>query len=592
MEKITVKIKNGINVSVILENDPSLYEVRKKLTTNYRLNIPNSICFTTKDEALIDFNDECKYKLSDILDGNKIYLVKDPRINWKELEGKFKLGNGRNYNDDKNKVVRGKVFSIVKSKFYIPEHDEEIYSHTMILSSVNDLFKNKTLFFNPQPDIPHIAQQDNSEETSKYKFQNILKAALEIKKVKPTKNFIDLVKKAIELQDRNILKYIIENFGQFIPKTIIFGGRLHYKFNTYTESTIQLQDPLIFGGDKEKMIQGKEDDWIFSLKNSDLWDIIEFREPMSIFDFLPFDLKNKIRELNGKAILYSYIQDHDFEMHGLNIVELKMPQNIVSIFSNKDVDPQVFATASNMEDNFHCILYIQQPPSIPKVIINCTKDNPNQEKPYRVKIRWMVVGNDLSFNSILKPGHFHLQSICCDYNALNTVLNIDNTVLFGIPVTLKLDPSLESSIIDHHFIKKNDKVCVSLYGYDLKEKKYFTHSLSDLKFNLLYTKYPNPNIFSYFKAGEDLFVEKTSRAQLPEFISLHKEGYNQSDRGFISRKNERFFNKQLDGNISQSQFFVAVFNPEPKVQKPSIIKSEVDVQALQVNENEQPIFII
>ncbi|CAG8483601.1 21932_t:CDS:2 [Gigaspora margarita] len=518
-KKITVINKNDINISVILENDPSLCEVRNKLTTNYRLKIQNSICFTTKDEALIDINDEVEYKLSDILYENKIYLAKEPRINWKVLEGKFKLGNGRNYNDDKNKLGGGKVFSIVKCEFYIPENDEEIYFHTMTLSSINDLFKNKTLFLDPQSEIPHIAQQDNSEEASKYKFQYIVKAILEIKEVDFTKKFTDLVEEAIELKDLNKLKYIIENFGQFIPKTIMFGGRLHYKFTTYTGWTIQLQDSLIFGGNKEKMIQGKEDDWIFSLKNSDLWDIIEFRGPMSIFDFIPFDLKNKIRELNGKTILYSYIQDHDFEMHGLNIVELKMPQNIVSIFSNKDVDPQVFATASNMEENFPCILYIQPPPSIPKVIINCTKDNPNQEKPYRVKIRCMVVGNDLSFNSILNLGHFHLQSICCDYNALKSVLNLDNTVLF---------------------------VCVSLYGYDLKEKKYFTHSLSDLKFNLLYTKYPNPNI-SYFKAGEDSFVEKTSKVKHPEFINFHKKGHNQTDQGFISGKNEHFFIKLLDG---------------------------------------------
>ncbi|CAG8474999.1 2800_t:CDS:2 [Gigaspora rosea] len=519
MKKIIVINKNdGIKVLVKLEKDPSLCEVRKKLETNNMVKITNSICFTAKNEALIDFNDEYNHKSSDILVENKIYLAKVPRTNWKELEGKFNLGNGRNYNDDKNKVVRGKVFSIEECTFNIPEYDE-IYFHTMTPSSINDLFKIKTLFLDPQSDI---VQQDNSE----YKFKQIVKAILEIKEVKLTNKFIDLVKEAIEFQDRNRLKYIVENFGEFIPKIIMFGGRLHYKYNTYTGSTVQLQDSLIFGGDKKKMLQGNEYDWISSLQKSDLWDV--FRNPISIFDFLPPELKNKIRELNGKTILYSDIQDHDFKMH-------------------EHVDPQIFAAVSNMEDDdniLSCILYTPSPSSIPKVIINCTKSYPNQEKPYRVKIRWMLIGYDLSFNSILNPGHFHFQSICCDYNALNNlnnVLNIDNMVLFGMPVTLKLNPSFESSIIGHHFSKHNDKVCASLYGYDLKKKKYFTHSLSDLKFNLLYTKYPNPNIFSYFKAGEDLFVEKTIKAQHPVFISLHKEGYDQSDRGFISRKNEHFF---------------------------------------------------
>ncbi|KAF0556222.1 hypothetical protein F8M41_015983 [Gigaspora margarita] len=541
--------------------------------------ITNSICFTTKDEALIDFNDEGKYNLSDILDenGNKIYLAKDPRTNWKELEGKFNLGNGRRYDDDKKKVAGGKVYSIEKCRFHILEHDEFNF-HTMTASSINDLSKNKNLFLDPQSDIPNFANPQNSrpvnsEMTSRYKFQNIVKAILEINKVTLTKEFIGHVKKAIELQDLDKLKYIIENYGQFIPTKIMFGGRLHYKFTTYTESTIQLQDSLIFGGDKIKMFPGKEDDWISSLQKSNLWDIIEFHKPMSIFDFLPLDLKNKIRELNGKTILYSYIQDHDFEMHGCNIHELKMPQNISSIFSNKNIDPQVFATVSKMEDDdniFTCMLYTPLSSSTPKFIINCTKYKSNQEKPYRVKIRWMIVGYDLSFNSIFNPGHFHLQSIC----------------------SLKLDINFEYSVIGHHFNKHNDKVCISLYGYDLKEKKYFTHSLSDFKFNLLYTKYPNSKIFSYFKAGEDLFVEKTSKPQYPEFISLHKEGNNQSDRGFISKKNKQFFIKQLDANISQSHFFVAVFNPEPKIQEPPIIKSEFEVQAPQINENEDPIIII
>lgn len=53
---------------------------------------------------------------------------------------------------------------------------------------------------------------------------------------------------------------------------------------------------------------------------------------MCISELLDNEKKDEIRQLNGKVIIYSNIQNYNFKMHnhndGSNIVDLKMPQNI------------------------------------------------------------------------------------------------------------------------------------------------------------------------------------------------------------------------------------------------------------------------
>ncbi|RIB13178.1 hypothetical protein C2G38_2198583 [Gigaspora rosea] len=293
-------------------------------------------------------------------------------------------------NDDKDKVSGKEILIIENCKFSILEFDNPNF-HT-VTSSINNLSKNKNLFLKPQSNL-----------------------------ITFTEEFIDAIKKSINSQDLNILKQVIENFGQFVPTVIIFG--------TVEGYTIKEQVDVFFARNK-------------------YWDIIEFHKAVPIFELLPNSLKDKIQGL--MVLDYSFkIYDNDKS----HIVDLKMPQNMSFIFSNKNIDPQVFVTVFNMKD--------------------------------------------------------------------------DDTIY----------------------------ICI----YDLNEKKYFTSFLSNFKINLLYTKYPNPDIFRYIKVGEDLFAKKIRTVQIAKFISLYKEEYNQSDRGFISRKNEHIFIKQpngldgLDEHMSQNK---------------------------------------
>ncbi|CAG8550870.1 2992_t:CDS:2 [Cetraspora pellucida] len=87
-----------------------------------------------------------------------------------------------------------------------------------------------------------------------------------------------------------------------------------------------------------------------SLRDFKQWRIIEFRKPMSIFQFLDDKLKYRIRQLNGKMTIYSNVQDYSFKMHDYSAV-----------------DPQVFfTTISNVEDDkiCTCMFHLPPPPDI------------------------------------------------------------------------------------------------------------------------------------------------------------------------------------------------------------------------------------
>ncbi|CAG8851278.1 30254_t:CDS:1, partial [Racocetra persica] len=109
-----------------------------------------------------------------------------------------------------------------------------------------------------------------------------------------------------------------------------------------SESIRQHKVSAVFGGDKIKIYKGKEAEWVSSLQDFRHWEPIEFRKPVSIFEFLDEDLKKKIKEIIGKRIIYSNVQDYTFEFNNLrNIIVLKMPNDVEEIFSNAEIDSQV-----------------------------------------------------------------------------------------------------------------------------------------------------------------------------------------------------------------------------------------------------------
>ncbi|CAG8784720.1 1691_t:CDS:2, partial [Racocetra persica] len=151
------------------------------------------------------------------------------------------------------------------------------------------------------------------------------------------------------------------------------------------ESIIQHKALAIFEGDKRKM-----------------------------YDVLRRKFKKEIKKIIGKRIIYSNVQDYRFEFNNLrNIVSLEMPGDVEKIFSNPDIDSQVFATILNTDENndiFTYILYTPEPYDVLKIIINCVQSNHEQQRACQVKIGWIIVGYNLDINSALSSSDIRFQS--------------------------------------------------------------------------------------------------------------------------------------------------------------------------------------
>ncbi|CAG8630097.1 33134_t:CDS:1, partial [Racocetra persica] len=635
---ITVIIDN-VKASVKLNDQEKLSEIRKILENINTIKMTDDINFTTDGEAIIDTTLEEKYKLEEILiETNKIYLKKE--ANWRDLENKFKLGYGRNYEEHKDIVADKKAFIIKNCEFNKFPLDNYYYGKKVI-SSAEDLVRNKGLFLEVQIEIQFAKLglsvqsekilQKHSETSTTIRFKNIGKAEISIREqtIEPTEEFKNAVQKAIDSKDPAKINQIIQEFGQFIPTIIRFGGRFYYEdlsrtiensendnkagsanFGIYgqgpdfqyksgltsgSKNAMQRQDSFIFGGDKIKMYEGKEEEWISSLQDFGYWEPIEFRKPVSIFELLNKNLKEKLKKIIGKRIIYSNVHDYKYKIKGFrNCVEdLKMPKDIEKIF-NSDIEPQVFATILNMDENndiFNYALYAPRPYCIPKIIINCIQPNCEEQKECHIKIGWIVVGYNPVFNSAFSSFDIRLQStkkeVSMPSNSCNEKqvfkMSDDNLLIaYGAPVVDDWNPVCEHLVIGHHFsqCKNTKKTFTCLYGYDLHEKKYST--LPNFEFSLLsFIDYPNSqifyrkkfekkNIFSIKKTRSKKQVKQEIDDKLPEFISLYADNERECRQcypGFIVKRFERFILElpKHENTINQEFYnhcFASVFNPE------------------------------
>ncbi|CAG8797818.1 45618_t:CDS:1, partial [Gigaspora margarita] len=643
---ITVIIDN-VKVSVKLNDQDKLNEIRKILENVNVIKMTDDINFTTDGEVIIDIESEEKYKLEEILvETNRIHLKK--RANWRELEEKFKLGYGRNYEENRDKAADKKAFIIKDCEFNVFTLDDYHYG-TKTISSADELVRNKSLFLEAQVDIQSVKlglsvqseniSQKHSETSSTVQFKNIGKAEISIREqtIEPTKEFINAVQKAIDLKDPIIINKIIEEFGQFIPTIVRFGGRFYYEdithmtknsenknkagsatfgiygqdldikyesgLNSGSENTMQRQYSFIFGGDKIKIYEGKEEEWLSSLQEFKYWEPIEFRKPVSIFELLDKNLKEELKKIIGKRIIYSNIQDYKFKINSLrnHVADLEMlPKDIEKIFHNPDIDPQIFAAILNMEENndiFTYTLYTPKPYCVPKIIINCIQPNCEEQKECYIKIGWIVVGYNPGFNSAHSNFDIRFQStkkeVSVPSNRGDVFKVSENNLLIacGAPVVFDLDlvcKHFEHLVIGHHFsqCKNTKKTFTCLYGYDLHEKKYST--LPNFEFNLLsFIDYPRSELFDQFKVDRKQYQKKSlfpnfkkikSKKQekqeivnkFPEFVSLYADNNReclQCYPEFIAKKLDHFIleqpkckntiNKRLDGYC-----FASVFNLE------------------------------
>ncbi|RGB32018.1 hypothetical protein C1646_763433 [Rhizophagus diaphanus] len=284
--------------------------------------------------------------------------------------------------------------------------------------------------------------------------------------IEPTQEFIKVVIDAIESENPvEEFKQITKEYGQFIPGKVILGGRVLFDKNIssgyFTENSSNSNylkgKSTSYKYNCTKIIGGKHPDnenfdeiaWFKTLKDYRNWKPIEFQNPVSIFQFLPIDLRRRISITFGKRILYMATEEHNYrieEFEKPEIFKFNMPANILKMIQNKE-EYNIFATVCDMlklsNDIFTCqVLYPSD--GEPSLIIHCIQKKYNRRQ-CRLKIGWMIIGHCTDLSSILLDSDIQLKVLRNDFASNNQemtqyLLNCTYDyfpICLGIPVLKK-----------------------------------------------------------------------------------------------------------------------------------------------------------
>ncbi|PKY42181.1 hypothetical protein RhiirA4_540209 [Rhizophagus irregularis] len=488
--------------------------------------------------AEIELEEEENYLLDEIIGENKIlYLKQCSEPDWKCLNELRKLNYGCSMTF--NGIEKAGERAFVMENCELTKIGAEGCRKGFVESkSNNDSIMKKNLIFSTDFNLESLGKLGisignmenkgiNSENISSYHFTQYDKVSLKFgDHLKPTQEFIEEVEKAIKSEDpAEKFKQITEKYGQFIPTTVILGGRVHYDERATStgcsaenskEASMKANAGMILevnaagtagyseaksnhyksnytkliGGEPSNLKDFDEKAWFKTLENYKNWDCIELQGLISIFQPIPDDLRKKIIESVGKRIHHSGSKEISYNLEEFGkpkIFEFKdvIPTNILNIIQNKEADCNVFATVIDMEksqNNFFTCQVLCSPGGIPNLIIHCIQ-NKFKKRQCKLKIIWMVIGYYIDFNFIISDFNTQLK-IFKNENTSNGQTTINTELLnfeydpyisevppcIGIPVLTKLDSSNDSFIIGHHFFNaQKNKTSVCTFSYNLKD---------------------------------------------------------------------------------------------------------------------------
>ncbi|RGB32014.1 hypothetical protein C1646_791112 [Rhizophagus diaphanus] len=590
--------KSGITEIIVQMDDPpsqvlvhlnvndNLSNIRDELKKNDKIEMNDALSFARKEtKGLSEIGvDEKSINLDDILDGNVLHLVKSSKCNWKFLNDKFHLEYGLYITSDGIKKAKKKAFIMKdwKNCKMTGIGAKGCKKGTIEFNSNEYWGMKSNLLFTGNINVKDLVNlggsigksQNNNvniEMNSTYSYREFGKVSLEFSKcLEPTSEFINITEKAIESEDPNELKQIIEEYGQFIPDEVILGGRVYFEGTQTSKKlteendhesivNVGIQQALNIGvGNRSenlrgntnyckrectKLIGGEQPDsleefdetaWIRSLKDFRNWDCIEYKNPISIFQTLPNDsrdLHGRIFSLIGKKIHYSRIEDFKYNLEKFEkpkIFKLNIPPNISKIVQNKKTDCNIFATVFDTDENDDFFNYqiFHPPKGNPGLIIHCIQ-NRFKKRECRLRIGWMIVGYHTDFNSIFTESNIQLKVLKSDFNASKQSMDdkkllkleynslIERIPCLGIPVLSKFDSSNESIVIGHHFfnVKENNKLGSYTFSYCLNHNHYV--NLPDFTFyTLIISKYSNPDDY-----GMESFTKNNFKDKISSFIN-------------------------------------------------------------------------
>ncbi|CAB4379867.1 unnamed protein product [Rhizophagus irregularis] len=614
---ITVQIDDpqSKRVLVSLNLREKLSNIRKKLEQNSKVKMNDTFSFTNKVGQINNNNilaeiakeDEEGVTLEKIINKKDkiLYLKSEP--DWKFLKDKHKLEYGIASTLEK---ANKKAFTIMEDCKMTEIVDGCKYSTIEIDSEEDQIMKNDLLL------VADIDTKDFVKLSTSFGRSNIKKTNCDANltctiseygkatlkfRLQPDIEFIKEVKDAIESKDPRNFKKIIEEYGQFIPTEITLGGKAYFKrsnisrhcseenskkFNIGLASNIKIESTnenlnnninnskrecfKLIGGQQLNVNNFDEEVWAESLNDFRYWSCIKFKNPISIFQPLPENLRKQVLLSIGKKILYTNTEYHDYslvEYAKPRVFRLNIPENILKIIQNKDADCSIFATVIDKKEKaiFNCQVIWPQSED-PSLVIHCIQKKFKKRK-YKLRINWMIIGYDLNFE--LNHSEFNIQlKVQNEYfkaTGHQTIiksldLDDDSSVLcFGIPVLSKLNSSNNSLVINHHFFndQKNGKIGLYAFSYCLEKNHYV--NLPDFTFSILIiSSYPNSDDYGILPIKNNNKIRNLINSikfnplkrQRPKFISLYSMGENCGPK-FLKQKINQIKIKSLDINCNQ-----------------------------------------
>ncbi|GBC07442.1 hypothetical protein RclHR1_07480002 [Rhizophagus clarus] len=376
--------------------------------------------------------------------GNTYFLYLTINI-WKFLNINYQLDYGCIVTSDEIRRASKRAFEMMKCN--LTETGSGGHQQGNVEYKVDkDQMRNRNLFFGADINVHNLGigmsigatknEKFNIATDKIYHFERYHKATLKILELKPTTEFIQRVKDAINSKDP-------ENFKQIIREYEYIGGEPNSEnFDVKT--------------------------WIESLKDPKSWNCIELRELVSIFQLLPEDLHKQIIESVGKKIHYSAVKDFDYDLKIGKPVKFQLPQDIQDRLKNADCN--IFATVIDTEKsngNYFTCQILHPPNKKACLLIHYVKicDSTLQkvqrviqkECKKKLKIRLMLIGKYTDLNLIPLDLSARLSILKVKFNKLDSNFSTEllklecdseDCLCLGIPV---LSNESNKTIIGHYF---------------------------------------------------------------------------------------------------------------------------------------------
>ncbi|CAG8571964.1 1051_t:CDS:1, partial [Acaulospora colombiana] len=213
---------------VQLDSRDKLSALRKLLEHDAKIKMSNCMLFT-KGAKVIDIREEDLMGFIEIMD------CKHNTIHIRDFDEKFKLGFGRTVTYNGIEIATARAFNITDCKFESIEPcfiDKDGFP----ISSIVDVFRVNNLMIKTKKNLDKAKCDMRTPKTHRSRIEihdsiNYEKHIRATWKLEPqgilfTDEFEGEVKEAIESKDVKNLINVTKKFGQFIPCSIEFGGRL------------------------------------------------------------------------------------------------------------------------------------------------------------------------------------------------------------------------------------------------------------------------------------------------------------------------------------------------------------------------------